>query len=476
MKTILNPSRGGQGSALVLTIVVTGLVGFVLLAYLSLVKAQNVSTARSQLWNAAVPIMEGGIEDALAHLNSHGTTNLSCDGWYQAGNLYCIKRSLGDGYYVTIISNWMTSSNAWPIIDSRAFITAPLFASRSPDWMLAAAGVSGGGQNILARGVRVKTRTQGLFTKAMVAKGTITFNGQASTDSFRSDDPNYSTDGQYDPAKWKDNGDVASNGVITNAVSAGGNVKIYGHVSTGPKGTVGFTGGAVAGSKDFVDSGTNSGVQAGWCNDDMNVTFPDPPPQTFTGRFAIPQNQIYNGTNYDYLMGSGRYYSCGVSMSSSKRLMVTGKADLYVQGDFKMSGQSSIVIAPGASLTLWAGGGIAFAGQGVYNETGNAANCVVYGLPSCKSITMGGNAAFIGVFYAPYAALDLTGGGTDPVDFIGASITSTVKMGGHYKFHYDETLADRGPIKGFTVTGWDEMTPQQATGLPPGVAAILGEY
>jgi hypothetical protein len=247
-------------------------------------------------------------------------------------------------------------------------------------------------------------------------------------------------------------------------------------VATGPKGTVGFNGNAVAGSKAWVDAGINTGVEPGWFKDDMNVTFPDPPPQSLSGRFVAPQNQAYDGTNYSYLLGNGKYSACSISMASSARMMVTGKADLYVTGDFKMSGQSSIVIAPGASLTLWIGGGVSFTGQGIYNESGKARNCEVYGMPTCKSISMSGNAEFAGVIYAPYAAFNLTGGGTDEVDFIGASITSTVKMGGKYQFHYDESLAEWGPIKGFAVVSWDEMTPTQAAVFPPAVASALGGH
>lgn len=473
MRIIRRTSRSVQGNTLVLTLVVAGLVGFVLVAYLNLVKAQNITNSRSQSWNAAIPIIEAGIEDAMTHLNTHGTTNLACDGWSQAGNLYCVKRNLGDGYYITIISNWVAATNITPVIDSRAFVTVPSFASRSPDWVLAQVG-GPSAPRYLARGVRVKTRTQGLFTKAMVAKGSITFNGNARTDSFNAEDPTLSTDGRYDSTKTRDNGDVASNSQVVNAIAAGGNVKIYGHVSTGPLGTAGFDANAVAGSKTWVDAGTHTGVEPGWFKDDMNVEFPDPPPQTLAGRFLAPQNQTYTGTNYSYLLGDGRYYLCSANMSGSSRMMVTGKADLFVNGDFKMAGQSSIVITPGAKLTLWVAGTVSFAGQGIYNESGKARNCEVYGMPTCKSISMGGNAEFAGVIYAPYAAFNLIGGGNDEVDFIGSSITASVQMGGKYQFHYDESLANWGPIKGFTVVGWDEMTPTQVSTLPSGVASALG--
>ena len=48
----------------------------------------------------------------------------------------------------------------------------------------------------------------------------------------------------------------------------------------------------------------------------------------------------------------------------------------------------------------------------------------------------------MGTIYAPHADFTLGGGGKDTIDFVGSSVTKTVKMNGHYKFHYDENLAE----------------------------------
>ena len=67
-----------------------------------------------------------------------------------------------------------------------------------------------------------------------------------------------------------------------------------------------------------------------------------------------------------------------------------------------------------------------------------------------------GNAAFTGAIYAPQAAFSLGGGGNDAYDFVGASVTKTVKMNGHFNFHYDENLRRIGPSRGFLPTRWME--------------------
>ena len=55
----------------------------------------------------------------------------------------------------------------------------------------------------------------------------------------------------------------------------------------------------------------------------------------------------------------------------------------------------------------------------------------------------------------------MNGGGNNTIDFIGASITKTARLNGHFNFHYDEALKNVGPSRGFIVTAWNEMTPNE---------------
>jgi hypothetical protein len=116
-----------------------------------------------------------------------------------------------------------------------------------------------------------------------------------------------------------------------------------------------------------------------------------------------------------------------------------------------------IVIKPDASLKLYMeGASFQVSGQGVVNETGNAANFYYYGLPSNTELKLSGNAAFVGAIYAPNADFSLGGGGNNNYDFVGASVTKTVTMNGHFNFHYDENLARIGAYRGFIPTLWTE--------------------
>ena len=190
----------------------------------------------------------------------------------------------------------------------------------------------------------------------------------------------------------------------------------------------------------------------------MNVDFPD-----VQAPFVAATPPGTSGS--DYILGNGNYLMSSLTMSGKKKMTITGNAVLYVTGNISMSGQSYISIQPGASLKLYCGGATAnLSGQGIANQNGKATNFCYYGLPSNTSLSLSGNATFIGVIYAPSAAFSMTGGGVNTIDLVGASVTSTVSMSGSFNFHYDESLANFGPNRGFVVMSWNELAPSELGG------------
>ena len=617
------PHRHEKGAVLIITMLITGIIGFCLASYLTLVSVQNRSTMRSQTWNASIPVVEAGIEEALSHLNVNGETNISADGWQSAGGrIYRMRRQMGESYYVVDID--VTTTNN-PVVHSEGFVPAPLASSQASAF-IAQVGATPASSAYLSRKVRVTAVRDFVFVKGMVAKGQIDMNGNnIATDSFDSSNPSYSTSGQYDPAKRKDKGDVATNSGLVNSLNVG-NADILGHVSTGPGGTVAVGANGLIGDARFMTDATyrgqhdadRNGIQDGWSSDDMNVNFADvkipftggyytpsggsitqrvvnvtlstnnsasypsgsnigvvtnttstttasrpgsgtyigsvttnygsvttpsypstptfrspittnttvtttsaypashvgkvttnttsttsdapPPAGTYVGSVttkfqngktiytfnkitsytyntvsgftysdvvsytynaisgygAIVQNYSTNTTVtvYDYILKDGDYQLS----SLSGKTYVAGNARLYVTGNVSMSGQDKIDIAPNnSSLSLYVGGASAsLGGQGVVNEGGKAENFYYYGLPTNTSLSLSGNAGFTGVIYAPSASLTLNGGGNNYTDFSGASVTKTVTMNGHFKFHYDESLARAGLARGYIVTSWGE--------------------
>jgi hypothetical protein len=320
-------------------------------------------------------------------------------------------------------------------------------------------------RNFVRRSVRVPCRRDALFAKGMVAKGIIDLLGNnVSADSFDSEDVRFNTGGRYDPVKNKDNGDIATNSGVENSLDVG-NADVMGKVATGHGGSVEIGANGTVGDKLWVSSG-RTGIQPGRSSSDMNVSFPDAE-APFTGG-TIPGSATVDGTNYDYVMGNGDF----VLNDVNGQILVNGHARLYVRDSIDLTGQEYIKIAPNSSLEVFmAGATTVLMGNGVVNETGTAINFKYWGLPTNTQIDYGGNAAFVGVIYAPQAQFNLGGGGNNTYDFVGASITDTVRMNGHFNFHYDEALARIGPDRGYVPTSWNEISPTQA--LPTAVFANM---
>jgi hypothetical protein len=145
----------------------------------------------------------------------------------------------------------------------------------------------------------------------------------------------------------------------------------------------------------------------------------------------------------------------GAKFKNNDIILVTGKARVYVTGDFDMANGSRIIIAPGASLQLYVGG--ANTTIATLNNAGNCATFTYFGLPSNQSITLNGNDIFLGSIYAPSASLTMGGGGNNALDYQGACAVSTVGLNGHFNFHFDENLKRKGPVRGYQISSWIEM-------------------
>jgi len=439
-----------QGSALVVTLLTALVIGITLASYLTLVSSQNISTMRSLAWNSTVPVLEAGIEEALAHIHDHlnrtvGTdiSNLSGNGWtLGADGWYHKTRMIGTGSYCDVAIQPVNP----PVITSVGYVPTPLTPSSQLGMILG--GTPSPTVSYVNRRVLVNTKGIPRWDKAMATDGVINMNGRfILTDSFESCNPAYSTLGKYDKNKRKDNGDVASNGVLINDNNAG----IMGKVSTGTGGNVQIGTWGSVGSKAWVSKPT-IGIEPGYGKDDMNVDFPEVV-APFTSGYSTPIGGTVAGIGYNYILGTGNF-KLG---NFSGKVLVTGDATLLVTDSVSFTGQDKIEIAPGAKLKLFVAAPSAnIGGNGVVNNNGSALGFEYYGLPSNKSLAFSGNAAFTGVVYAPQAAFTLGGGGNNIYDFVGSTITKTVTMNGHFNFHYDECLKN-GPVKEYVITAWNEI-------------------
>lgn len=447
MKITLKPNP--HANALVIAIILIAIIGIDLASYLSLVRGNYRSNWRSLSWNMAISLAEAGAEEAMAHLNQNGTNGLGTQGWTLDNGYYWMTRTLGDGYYTVGIQ----SGNSNPVIEAKGYAGIPGAIASAPGPFYAAVGVPAPAPSptYILRHIRIATTNAPLFSKALVAKATIDLHGNnVYSDSFDSLNPLYSTNGLYIQSKRRDNGDIATISGLTNSVAVG-NANIYGNVATGPGGSMLIGPNGVVGSLAYINGG-GTGVQPGHFSDDMNVWFKDVDPPFATAP-PPPANVTIGGTNYDYVLGNGDYQLSSLNYSGQNSVLVNGSATLYVTGNFGLSGQATLIIAPNATLKLYIGGSADFTGQAIVNNTGRAVNVQFYGLPTCTSFKISGNGTFTGVVYAPSASFENKGNG----DYVGAVVCRDAVMTGNGNFHYDESLGRNGPRRGFVPIDWREL-------------------
>jgi hypothetical protein len=292
----------------------------------------------------------------------------------------------------------------------------------------------------LARVIAVATTNIPLFNVAMAARTNIDLNGNGpSANSFNSALTNLSYNGRYTNSMTSTNGDVA---VLYGTLDLG-NHDIVGDVYLGPTAS--------------INTGTNQVY--GTIHNDFTYDFPSVVPPDMTGWLTLGTPLLPtlapDGNLYTYVfLSDGNYYA--PNLSGSIYVGTNAHVRLYVQN----GGTQSVIVAGNGApvdskLTIYVASPSFTIGSGVI-DGGRAANLAYFGLPSNTSISFSGNSAFTGTIYAPDADVTLTGGGSGDYDFVGCCIAKSIKLNGHFMFHFDEDLLSRA-YRGYTPIHWREI-------------------
>jgi hypothetical protein len=117
----------------------------------------------------------------------------------------------------------------------------------------------------------------------------------------------------------------------------------------------------------------------------------------------------------------------------------------------------------GGSLVLYIGNtsgsavSLTESGASTLNQPGLARNVQIYGLPTLSSIDLSGNSGFNATIYAPEADFIGGGGGNNSQDTAGSITVNSVSLNGHWNFHFDESLKNFGPNRGWVAQNWTEL-------------------
>jgi hypothetical protein len=422
------------GGALVITLIICGLIGVMLVAYLSMVSSQHRFSQRSQVWNNCMPLAEAGVEEALAHINYIGTQDkFGTNGWTFSGGFYRKERFLNGGR-----ARIAVDTNMPPTITVTSILSAPVQSAS------------------LRRAVQVKTRFNQKFAYGVLGKGLVDMGGNGRVDSFDSTKPGVESDasGQYVLANSTDRASVVTSSTNTGNLTIG-NGSVFGTAATGPGGniTIGMNGNV--GSATFNNNPAYDGrVEGGHYTDDVNVYIPPgalpvPYPNPLV---AGPSPGVIGMTPYQYILGTGDY-RFNVDMTITGTMIVTGKARIHLLRNLTVT-TGAIQIAPGASVEIYVSGStVAIGGAGVINYPGFAKNLAIIGLPTCTRVDYTGTSIFCGTIYAPHADIKMTG----TAQAIGAWVGKTFKITGTMDVHYDESLKGKPNEGRYIAASWKEL-------------------
>jgi hypothetical protein len=432
--------RSTSGSVLITAAIVSAILAIAMGGYMALVANELRQTVRAQHWAEAVNLAEAGIDYGFAQAQYIGAFP-STQGWVSAGSTVRKTFLLTNGNVVGTVSILITNITAFtPQITSRA--TIAFLGSGAP------------GTNI-TRAVRATIKPSPYFNFALFGKNSIDFKGNsASTDSYDSSQPPY----VYSQATAKSNGDIATNGQGTPAISIG-NATINGGANTGPGGTV-----------SIGSQGTVTGA--------ISDTMAQP-----MGSVSLPVGML-TATNLGTITatttitGSGDpnnpnlYRINAISLSGSSKLIFTGYSKIYVIGSTSTSGNAGMELRmpvgyvpgtydpttgnPPARVDVYMGGNASISGNGIENQTQVAWGFNIWGLDSSTSIKLGGNAIMYATVYAPEATVEIKGGGSSGEAY-GAYAGKSVTLTGATTFHYDEAISMFGPKSGYYVSSWEEL-------------------
>ena len=241
------------------------------------------------------------------------------------------------------------------------------------------------------------------------------------TDSYNS------AAGSYGAQAHGNKGDIRTDSTDPNSISIYNNGYCGGNVIYG----VGTNLNNVTLARDRISGGVMAAA-ASAVSPDVSV----PPGAKRISTINGGSNTI-NGT---LTIPAGTWYCDSISLSGQSTVTTIGRVYLYVTGNMDIGGN-----------------GILNNGD-VVGGSALASNFLIYGTPSCTSVSISGNGALTAAVYAPAANIVLNGGG-ERGSVYGALSGRTVSFNGNGTvLHYDEALQSvTGVVMGFRPKSWEEQ-------------------
>lgn len=432
-------ARSERGAVLIVTLLVMALLALSVGSYLSLNLTTSRIARRSYNQNAAFHLAEAGAEEALWSFNQAQAQNPDAwQGWTVQGSAAWRKF---EGFDL----GGNTAGSIKVYVDN----TSP--GSGSKPHAVALAQVGSDSLSAGSRMLEITLSRRSYFANGIVARDSVKFSGTNTTvDSWNSDPDNDAATAAipYGDTVRSDRGSIATLAVENTAMLVN-QADVWGYVATG--------GGA-------PEVGTNGSIRGADTPEDVQI---DPARVTTDFSADLPMlTAPIDGTPIatvgDTLGTIGettRWRISSISLNGNKTLTILGDVTLILTATtgsaLDVTGNASIIIPDGSSLTVYVESDLKVAGNGFANDNTRPSSCRIYGTNTAdQDIHLAGNGALKAVVYAPNADVQINGNG----DIMGAVVGRVVTFTGNAAFHYDESLAYEGDNTPFGVTRWRELT------------------
>jgi hypothetical protein len=459
MHSLSRSPRNQRGSLLIVAMLLCAVIGISLASYIKLARTSAVISNRALYNNGAMNLAETGLEESMYAINQMvADSSYTWSGWTNDGTA---SNSSAWRKWTGYTFDQGATGTVRVYVYNYTGIAAPKIIARSTITLSGSTGAP------IEKWIEVDLNKTSKFANGLVAKQTITFNGNnATVDSWNSDpDNNPATAAvKYSAATMRDNGSVGSISVAVGVIGVN-NADIFGYASTG--------GSAVSvGSQGKVGPfGTANGViAAGHTSTNFSASFDpvSPPTATYTaiasitGNTTLPQASDSPAADgyYYYSANQINYNNAALSITAGKKVILqltNSSTGISIGG-----GSGAININAGAQLQIYTAGDISVAGNGVMNggttdlTANQPINFQIWGTKTTgtQNIQIAGNGVLSGIIYAPQGSVKINGNGS----VSGSIVANDITVVGNALFHYDESLANYGGGNPYRVALWQELT------------------
>ena len=434
--------RGQRGSVLIVALLITALIALALGSFINLNLTSSRLAKRTLNGYTGLNLGEAGVEEGVWSINrAAGGDATAWAGWTQTGGAAWQK---------------FTNFDLDPSIKGSVKVYVDQYAPPvgvRPK-VIALAAVEQGTDTPTTKMIEVTLRRRSYFANGVVAKNRLVFNGaNTSVDSWNSDpDQNPLTPPvNYSPSVRVDHGAIAAGSPAINAMMVN-HAQIWGYAATGGAQPQYHLDGTIRGAATPV----GVPVDPNRISTDFNADFPT---------IAMPTDGVTLASIGPTLGSFGtttRWRCASLSLTGTQTLTIQGDVTLIItaapgrQG-VSVTGQASIIIPAGSSLTLYLESDLQIAGLGLANANIQPGTCKIWGCdvsPNGQVFRVTGNGALKSAIYAPNADLDIAGNG----DVMGSIVARDVTFSGNAAFHFDESLAETGGQAPFGIGRWRELT------------------